>query len=163
VSDPLEPIVRAAEEEGGARAASLRPPDERRADAPWAALCGARHAAGVEAIYEGYLLHYGRSRLFAPPTPADALLLGDELYARGLVWIAELDDVEAVAALADLIALASRARVADADGDVERALWAATSAYLADRALARDLASAKERLRRAGDGGPLRELAARVA
>ena len=33
-------------------------------------------------------LHYGRPRLFAPPTATRALLLGDYLYAHGLVRIA---------------------------------------------------------------------------
>ena len=31
------------------------------------ALVPERFALGVETIYEGYLLHYGRPRLFAPP------------------------------------------------------------------------------------------------
>ena len=47
-----------------------------------------RFALGVETIYEGYLLHYGRPRLFAPPDEDVALLLGDYLYAHGLVRIA---------------------------------------------------------------------------
>ena len=47
-----------------------------------------RFALGIETIYEGYLLHYGRPRLFAPPDGERALLLGDYLYAHGLVRIA---------------------------------------------------------------------------
>ena len=38
-----------------------------------------RFALGVETIYEGYLVHYGRPRLFAPPDDDIALLLGDYL------------------------------------------------------------------------------------
>ena len=49
----------------------------------------ARYALGLETIYEGYLLHYGRPRLFAPVDADTALLLGDYLYAHGLVRIAE--------------------------------------------------------------------------
>ena len=54
-----------------------------------AARASARYALGLETIYEGYLLHYGRPRLFAPRTRDTALLLGDYLYAHGLVRIAD--------------------------------------------------------------------------
>ena len=56
-----------------------------------------RFALGLETIYEGYLVHYGRPRLFAPADGDVALLLGDYLYAHGLVRIAALGDVDAVA------------------------------------------------------------------
>ena len=56
-------------------------------------LAPARHALGLETIYEGYLVHYGRSRLFAPGDRDTALLLGDYLYAHGLVRVAETGDV----------------------------------------------------------------------
>ena len=56
------------------------------------ALVPERFALGVETIYEGYLLHYGRPRLFAPPDEDVALLLGDYLYAHGLVRIAATGD-----------------------------------------------------------------------
>ena len=65
---------------------------------------------GLETIYEGYLVHYGRPRLFAPPDEDTALLLGDYLYAHGLVRVAESGDVEAVADLAELISLCAQAR-----------------------------------------------------
>ena len=61
------------------------------------ALVPERFALGVETIYEGYLLHYGRPRLFAPPDEDVALLLGDYLYAHGLVRIAATGDLDAVA------------------------------------------------------------------
>src|ERR1700682_5867603 len=38
----------------------------------------------IEAIYEGYLLHYGRSRLLAAGDADLSLLAGDRLYALGL-------------------------------------------------------------------------------
>ena len=38
-------------------------------------LAPARHALGLESIYEGYLLHYGRPRLFAPADSDTAILL----------------------------------------------------------------------------------------
>jgi hypothetical protein len=85
-------------------------------------------ALGVETIYEGYLVHYGRSRLFAAGDADVALLLGDYLYAHGLVRIAETGDVDAVAALAGLISRCAHLRAEGLDGDgVE---WAATSSSL---------------------------------
>jgi hypothetical protein len=73
-----------------------------------------RFAVGVETIYEGYLLHYGRPRLFAPQDGDVALLLGDYLYAHGLVRIAATGDLHAVATLADLISTCAALR---ADGE----------------------------------------------
>ena len=67
------------------------------------ALAPERFVLGVETIYEGYLLHYGRPRLFAPPDEDVGLLLGDYLYAHGLVRIAATGDLDAVTALAELI------------------------------------------------------------
>ena len=54
-----------------------------------------RFALGLETIYEGYLVHYGSPRLFAPPDADTALLLGDYLYAHGLVRIASNGAVDA--------------------------------------------------------------------
>ena len=68
------------------------------------------HALGLETIYEGYLVHYGRSRLFSPADRDTALLLGDYLYAHGLVHVAETGDVEAVSDLAELISLCAQSR-----------------------------------------------------
>jgi hypothetical protein len=59
----------------------------------------------VEAIYEGYLLHYGVSRLLSGSDPDLALLAGDRLYTVGLERLVALDDLEAVRELADVIAL----------------------------------------------------------
>ena len=68
-----------------------------------AAVRRARSRSALETIYEGYLCHYGRPRLFAPPDDERALLLGDYLYAHGLVRIAATGSVDAVAELAELI------------------------------------------------------------
>ena len=87
-----------------------------------------RYALGLETIYEGYLVHYGRPRLFAPPDDDTALLLGDYLYAHGVARISALQDVAAVADLSELISLCSQLRAEEADGDGQ--LWAATSALL---------------------------------
>jgi hypothetical protein len=72
---------------------------------------GADIAFVVEAIREGELLHYCASRLFGAIEPDLALLAGDRLYALGLARLARLGDVEAVAELADVIALCAQARV----------------------------------------------------
>jgi len=92
-----------------------------------------RFALGLETIYEGYLVHYGRPRLFAPSDEDTALLLGDYLYAHGLVRIAQFGDVDAVADLSELISLCSQLRAEHADGD--GALWAASAALLGQDAL----------------------------
>ena len=81
------------------------------------ALVPERFALGVETIYEGYLLHFGRSRLFAPGDDDVALLLGDYLYAHGLVRIAATGDLAAVAALAELISTCAALRAEDEPGD----------------------------------------------
>ena len=74
-------------------------------------------ALGVETIYEGYLVHYGRSRLFAPPDEDVALLLGDYLYAHGLVRVAATGDLEAVGVLAELISSCAALRAEGEEGD----------------------------------------------
>jgi hypothetical protein len=61
------------------------------------------YASVVEAVREGYLLHYGESRLLAGHDQDLALLAGDYLYALGIERLARLGDTEAVLALADLI------------------------------------------------------------
>jgi hypothetical protein len=116
-----------------------------------------RYALGVETIYEGYLVHYGRPRLFAPADPATALLLGDHLYAHGLVRIAELGIVEAVGDLAELISLCAQLRGDGRDGD--GTAWAATAALLATDGLAEPRAT----LRDSGDAEPLARLARAAA
>src|SRR6202008_4741746 len=68
----------------------------------------------VEAIREGYLQHYAAGRVVRPDDPDLALLAGDRLYAFGLERLAALGDLEAVAELADVIALCAQAH---AEGD----------------------------------------------
>ena len=115
-----------------------------------------RFRLGLETIYEGYLVHYGTPRLFEPPDPDTALLLGDYLYAHGLVRIADVGDVDAVADLSELISLCSQLRAEDAAGDGE--LWAATAALLGQHRLDEPRAA----LRLHGDASPL-EATARTA
>lgn len=70
---------------------------------PRAAATPTEYALVVEAVREGYLLHYGEPRLLAGHDPDLALLAGDYLYALGIERLAALGDTEAVHRLADLI------------------------------------------------------------
>lgn len=74
-------------------------------------------ALGIETVYEAYLVHYGRPRLFDAPDADEAVLLGDYLYAHGLVRIAEAGGVEAVRVLADLISRCAALRADGRPGD----------------------------------------------
>jgi len=111
-------------------ASALRQPREREELAVFSPLAEERFALGLESIYEGYLLHYGRPRLFAPPDRDTAILLGDYLYAHGLVRIAELGDATAVAELAELLSVCAHLRAERLPGDGEA--WADTVATLGD-------------------------------
>jgi hypothetical protein len=111
----------------------------------------------VEAVHEGYLLHYGTSRLFDTRDADLALLAGDRLYAFGLARLAAIGDLEAVAELADVISLTAQAQ---AEGDPERAaaVWAAGA-----RAVGHgtgDEHEAAKAAARAGSGGAVRALLA---
>jgi hypothetical protein len=133
-------------------------PGKHREQLPvFSPLGNARFAVGIETIYEGYLLHYGRPRLFAPDTAERGLLLGDYLYAHGLVRIAACGDVAPVADLAELISLCAQIRADGGDGDGWA--WAATVAMLGnDR-----LAAGRSALRERGDTEPLGALARSAA
>jgi hypothetical protein len=113
-------------------AAALRPETEREEEPVFSQLAEDRFAVGLETIYEGYLLHYGRPRLFRSDDRDTRILLGDYLYAHGLVRIASLGDVEAVGALAELLSLCAHLRAEGLPGDGEA--WAATVSALDGRA-----------------------------
>jgi len=104
---------------------ALLPNHERQLVAVFSPLAPQRFALGLESIYEGYLLHYGRPRLFEPGAADAALLLGDYLYAHGLVRIAALGEVEAVAALAELISACAHLRAEGHEGDGDEWVTAA--------------------------------------
>ena len=142
-----------AERESRLWGEALRPVPERETEAVFSSLGPEPYALGVETIYEGYLLHYGRPRLFAPADADTALLLGDYLYAHGLDRIARFDDVRVVSDLAQLISLCAQIH-ADGAGD-DGPLWAATAALLGRDALE----EARAALRLDLDAGPLRVLA----
>jgi hypothetical protein len=131
---------------------ALRPEAAREREPVFSPLSEERFALGLETIYEGYLLHYGRPRLFAPADEDTALLLGDYLYAHGLVRIAERGDVVAVGDLAELISLCAQLQADGARGD--GAAWAATATHLGRGVLDEPRAA----LRDARDPRPLLEL-----
>jgi hypothetical protein len=83
----------------------------------------------LEAVYEGYLLHYGHSRLFERMDDDLRLLAGDALYALGLARLAEGGDLTAVAELSDLISRSAQAQ-AEGRGDAAEALWDASATAL---------------------------------
>ena len=141
---------------GGLLGAALRepagaPPAD---DAALGARAAAARAAGhredlafvVEAIREGYLLHYGRPRLLRDDDRDLALLAGDHLYAVGLARLAALGDIDAVAELADVIALCAQAH-AEGRPELAEAVWEAGATAVgwpADGALAAAKAAARD-------------------
>jgi hypothetical protein len=152
-ADLWETIAADAGQESALWNAALRPRDEQERDSVFSALGEPRFALGIETIYEGYLLHYGRSRLFAPEDQDAALLLGDYLYAHGLVRIEEVGSVEAVSDLAELIALCAYLRAEGIAGDGP--VWAATAAAIGRG----ELEAGRSSLRLDNDANPLERLA----
>jgi hypothetical protein len=136
---------------------ALRPEAERELEPVFSTLAEERFALGLETIYEGYLVHYGTPRLFVAADQDTALLLGDYLYAHGLVRIAACGDVDAVADLSELISLCSQLRAENTGG--EGPLWAATASLLG---AGERLDTARAALRLRTDAAPL-DAAARAA
>ena len=112
---------------------ALRPRGARDREAVFSPLTDVRFAVAVETIYEGYLVHYGRPRLFAPGDRDTILLLGDYLYAQGLVRLSAAGSVAAVADMGELISLCAELQ-AKGDGD-DGPAWAACVALLGHGAL----------------------------
>ncbi len=149
-------------ERGGTLAEVLAEEDELAgaelaAGAPQLAAAGPR-ADGHEAQYElllemireGSLLHYGTPRVVQPADPDLALLLGDQLYALGLVRLAALGDLDAVGELGDTISLLAQAQAAG-DPELAEAVWEA-GAWAIGWGANEQLESAKA-MARAGDPG----------
>jgi hypothetical protein len=116
-SSPADTIAADARGESPVWAGALR------ADPDWEAifspLAPERFALGLETVYEAYLVHYGDSRLFDSPADGERVLLGDYLYAHGLVRIADAGGVDAVAVMADLISTCAALRTGTTGGDGE--------------------------------------------
>jgi hypothetical protein len=148
----IAPYVTNSEEEPALGALAAAGP--RAAEAP------EEYLLLVEAIREGYLLHYGRSRLIQGADSDLCLLAGDYLYALGLERLAARGDMEAVTELADLISLAAQIHAENGPGTGDesvRALWLAATVAVAAGASPAHL-GAKEELRR-GEHGAAESLA----
>ncbi|MDQ3121735.1 MAG: hypothetical protein M3Q59_04270 [Actinomycetota bacterium] len=148
-----EEIAADAASESPLWADALLPAGERRPEPVFSPLAPAELGLGLETVYEGYLVHYGWSRLFAATGTDTTLLLGDYLYAHGLVRVASTGNVAAVADLAELISLCAQARAQGGNGD--GAAWAATAARLGSGGLG----AARDALRLEADPAPLDEVA----
>jgi hypothetical protein len=106
---------------------------------------GAEYELLIETIYEGYLLHYHLPRVVRAPEQDLGLLAGDRLYALGLARLVRLGDIEAVAELADVIALSALAHGADNprlasavwDAGARAVGWGPTAPHERAKALAR--------------------------
>jgi hypothetical protein len=139
MSEVLERLRGLLREDGGLMATLVCPADRAGRSAPRASTDGPAQVAAqgpraegmreeyellMEAIYEGYLLHYGVPRVMEVPEADLRLLVGDQLYAIGLARLVALGDTSAVAELADTITLSALAQGA---GDVAlaEAVWAA--------------------------------------
>jgi hypothetical protein len=137
--DTLRRLAGAIRDQGGLLAAALDGAAPRLPASGDPAL-GAFAAAGpraagrredvafvVEAIREGYLLHYASGRLLRDDDRDLVLLAGDHLYALGLARLAALGDLPAVSELADVISLGAQGH-AEGRPDLAEAAWEAGAA-----------------------------------
>jgi len=99
-------------------------PAQLAANGPRVAERAGEYELLVEAIYEGYLLHYGAPRVVRAAEADLRVLAGDRLYAIGLARLVELGDTVAVAELADTITLSALAQGAG-DSSLADAVWTA--------------------------------------
>lgn len=161
--DRLRALV---EEQDGLLASLLGPvgaasngagPAQLAAGGPRAATSAAEYELLLEAIYEGYLLHYGAPRLLCPAEADVGLLAGDQLYALGLARLVALGDLAAVGELADVITLTALAHGAGR-AELAGAIWEA-GARAVGWGPSESHGRAK-RLARAGDPGALEAMRA---
>jgi hypothetical protein len=152
----IERLAELLREDGSVIADHL---EEPRGDAALGALAasGPRAAEAredyellIEAVREGYLLHYGAPRLVRSADPDLRLLAGDYLYALGLERLAALGDLEAVRELADLISISAQLH-AERGGEGAAELWLASVVAVACGA-GPEHESAKRALRSGEDG-----------
>jgi hypothetical protein len=85
----------------------------------------------LDAVREGYLLHYGEPRLLSGQDDDLALLAGDYLYALGIERLAASGDTAAVLELADLIAGCAQLH-AEGRGAESATLWRAAALAIGD-------------------------------
>jgi hypothetical protein len=134
-ADALRELAAALREDGSVISPHVVEPTEEpvlgllAAAGPRAAEAPAEYAFVVEAVREGYLLHYGLPRLMRGQDADLALLAGDYLYALGLSRLSKLDDQEAVRELSDLISACAKLHAEHGD-DPETAQKLAAKAWL---------------------------------
>ena len=80
-----------------------------------------READPVDAVREGYELHYGSPAVVHTDDPDLALLAGDRLYALGLQKLAAAGDLEAIGVLCETIATCARSHAEGAPEQAQRA------------------------------------------
>ena len=140
----ITPYVRDAEHEPALGALAASGPRAEGAPDEYTVL--------VEAIREGYLLHYEEPRLIEGADGDLRLLAGDYLYALGLEKLAERGDLAAVRELADLISLSAQVHAENGDGSTKvDALWLA-AAVAVGAGSTEEHERAKEGLRRCRAG-----------
>jgi hypothetical protein len=145
--DALAVLATRLREEGTPISAHVVEPTERPVFGLLAAL-GERAAAApgeyafvVEAVREGYLMHYGTPRLLRGHDADLALLAGDYLYALGIERLAALGDDEAVMVLSLLIGRCAQLHAEGRENEVA-GLWRTSALAVgggehADREMAR--------------------------
>jgi hypothetical protein len=117
----ISPYVRDSDQEPVLGALAASGPRTSEASAEYTLL--------VEAIREGYLLHYETPRLIDGADGDLRLLAGDYLYALGLERLAARGDLIAVRELADLISLSAQVHAENGGSQDGRAgaLWLAAT------------------------------------
>lgn len=105
----------------------------------FAAACSGRklhdgYRFAIEYIFEGYLLHYGTSRLLEPESTFFRLLAGDYMYARGLDRLAALGDLFCIRMLADLISFCSFIHCQELDPGLCLSAWSLATLGVAENA-----------------------------
>jgi hypothetical protein len=85
----------------------------------------------IDAIREGYRLHYADGDVVRTEDRDLALLAGDRLYALGLARLADAGDLEAVRILADLISECATAHAEHAPKRADAA-WGRAESRLRD-------------------------------
>jgi hypothetical protein len=88
-------------------------------------------SAVLDAVREGYLLHYGKPRVLAGHDDDLAVLAGDYLYALGIERLAESGDCAAVLVLAELIGDCAQRHV-EGRSDQVAGLWRDAVAAIGD-------------------------------
>ena len=78
-------------------------------------------APPVDAVREGYELHYGSPAVVRTDDPDLALLAGDRLYALGLQKLAAAGDLDAIAVLCETIAACARSHAEGAPEQAQQA------------------------------------------